>query len=363
MKPEVPQEPQTDERGRQLIGTYYDTTFGQVKANAFFNFNLPINADLSDTFLQERSIDSAVLKIPYDQGSFGDIETTQTIEFYQLEETITEDAIYGANASFDYSNEPVARWTGKFDPSGSFRVQLNERFLNQIRQADISQFTNNANFQNFFQGLAAIPANDFDINNKGGFAYWELINQASIVFYQPNGVRDSVLADQRSARVNTYDFDRTGALAQPGQFNNQFGFLQPLGGLKTTIRFKELGLLLKEGRINVHKAELIMPISRKYHDGRQPPDYIEMWADDNGEKSLTDTARFIDEQQVYREDKARYIQELLTAKSDDRQPQYGALNIRIPFEPPRGNPLLIKGANNPKGQGVKLILTLSKVEE
>ncbi len=365
-KYEETQSPRSDEQGRQLIGTYFDTTFGLFRANAFFNFNLPINGDFSDSFLNQRQIDSAVLKIPFADGSYGNLNTVQNIRFYRLTEPILESETYSPDTTFNYTKQPIGQWTNAFKNKSELRVKLNQNFTNFIKGASEAQLTNNQNFLNFFQGLAAIPQNDFSINNKGGIAYWRLLSQARIVFYQPNGIRDSILVDQRAARINTYEYDREGAFSQLNKTSNQFGLLQPPNGLKTTLSLDKeeangISELLSDGKVNIHKANFILPVSQEYHANRQLPTYLEIWADEDGDRSLTDTTEFNGERQQYRVDKPRYLQELLTALAENRPARFNELNFRIPFDPPRANGALIRGANNPNDTGVRIKVTFSKV--
>lgn len=365
-KPEKPEAPRSDERGRQLIGTYFDTTFGLFRANAFFNFNLPINGNFSDTFLNQRQIDSAVLKIPFDNGGFGNLNTVQNIRFYRLTEPLLEGDSYNPDTTFDYTEQPIGQWTNSPDPNSELRVKLNQNFVTYFEDASEAQLTNNQNFLNFFRGIAAIPQNEFFINGQGGIAYWRLLSQSRIVFYQPNGVRDSILVDQRGARVNTYEYKREGAFAERQSTSSQFGLLQPPSGLKTTMTLqkdvdKGISKLLSDGKVNIHKASFILPVSQEYHADKQPPPFLEVWADENGDRALTDTTEFNAERQQYRVDKPRYLQELLTAMAENRAARYNELNFRIPFDPPRANNALIQGSNNPTGEGVRIRVTYSKV--
>lgn len=365
-KYEKPEVPRSDEQGRQLIGTYFDTTFGLFRAKAFFNFNLPINGAFSDSFVNQRRIDSAILKIPFADGGFGNLKTVQNIRFYRLTEPILESETYSPDNTFNYTEQPIGQWTNALKNKSELRVKLNQNFIKFMKGASEAQLTNNQNFLNFFRGVAAIPQNDFFINGQGGIAYWRLLSQARIVFYQPNGVRDSILVDQRAARINTYSYDREGAFAQLNKTSNLFGLLQPPNGLKTTITLDKeeangISKLLADGKVNIHKANFILPVSQEYHANKQPPPYIEVWADDDGDRALTDTVEFNSERQQYRVDKPRYLQELLTAIADNRPARYDELNFRIPFDPPRANGALIRGSNNPNSKGVRVKVTYSKV--
>ena len=365
-KPEVPEEPRTDELGRQLIGTYFDTTFGLFQASAYFNFNLPINGNFSDSFLNQRQIDSAVLKMATGNGGFGDQGTIQQVNFYRIDQTIQESETFGPNASIDVLSDPIGRLTDSLVPNQTFRVKLDQDFVTFFKDASVAQLTNNQNFINFFQGVAAIPQDQFSQNREGGIAYLGLLGSARIVFYQPNGRKDSILVDQRSARFNTYKYNREEAFVEVGQPSSQYGFLQPPSGLKTTLNFQTneaegIRQLLDDGKVNIHKANIIFPVSPTYHKRDAPPPVMEVWAEDNGDRALTDTTQFNKNRQQYRIDKPRYVQEILTAIADDRPPRYGALNFRVPFDPPRSNPALLIGANNPDAEGVRVEVTFSKV--
>lgn len=367
-KPEEPTEPRTDELGRQLIGTYFDTTFGEVTAKAFFNFNLPINSDFSDSFLDQRSIDSAILKMPLGGGKFGDFSTVQTINFHRIDETIQESQTYGSDAEVKLINDPVGQWRDSLEPNTTMRVKLNDNFLDFFRGASVAQLTNNQNFTNFFKGLAAIPQDDFNVNRQGGIGFLRLLGRATIVFHQANGVRDSIVVDQRAARFNTYSYNRDDAFVTVGEPGKQFGFLQPPSGLKTTLTLDPnnpngISRLLDSGKVSIHKADIILPVSQQYHAEEPPPSVLEVWADDDGEQALQDTTKFNQARQYYRINKVRYVQEILTAKADNRKARFGKLNFRVPFNPPQANTGLLQGANNPGSKGVRLEVTFSKIQQ
>ena len=355
-----------DELGRQLVGTYYDTVFGQMKGKAFFNFQLP-REDFSDSFLDERIIDSAILTIPLDtrgNGGFGNFETQQTIEFFILDGAILERNPYDIRQDFQLESQPVAKWNDTFRLGQTLRVKLNDNFLEVFRNAEKGQLTTDVDFQNLFNGLGAVPADNFQQHNKGALAPMRLIDQASIVFYQPNGA-DSILVNDNAARTNTFSYDRSNATVELNTVNNKFAFVQPLGGVKTELRVPGAKQILDDSntKVNVHEAKINLPVSRKYHEDRKPPRTLEVWADLDGEQALRDTPSYNAEQRRYQLNKPRYLQEILVAESEDRPSRLGALNIRLPPRPPRANPLLINGANNPSERGVTLEITYSKVRK
>ncbi len=369
VKTQKAQSVRTDNLSRNLIGTYYDSVFGQVQSQLFFDFHLPFEG-LSDKFVNDRAnnIDSAILSIPYDENNdhLGNLNTPQTIEFYELQEKLNPDKDYLSDANLSYDGSKVfAEKSGPFkiNQRAHFKVKLKGAFVNKFENASSENFKNNEKLKAFFKGLAAIPQDNFQSNEKGAITYWQLKKGARIVFYHHNDLTDTLVVNDNSTSVGTYSLDHSNAIAS-AKPNPDYGFIQPMGGFKLLLQLPgSLKTIPEENRVKVHKATFTLPLSKKYHPKVvQPIGTLFMFNEDQGAIKFLDTANYRSKKVEYRFNNPTYLQRLLNAYYDQQTPNLSGLTVQIPNNlPVTANPLLIPKANKMGGKGVRMTLTYSKV--
>lgn len=360
---------ETDELTRDMLGTYFDTTFGRFKAMIYTNFKLADDG-FSETFInQPENVDSVILTLPFggDEAYFGNKSTEQTIAFYELEERIFRENAYRSDADLDHNDTKFGEWNGTLDPAkGELRVKMNQDMLDKFRNATEENLNSSESFEGFFNGLFIRPEDDFNSQSgQGAIAYLELQEGAQLDFYHNDTMKDSVLVNAESARINTYDSDISNASADTG-FSQDHAFVKPLGGLKATLTFDSLEKWVEDGLIAVHKAEVTLPASSFYHESHTPPDVLRMEATNSAGDVLTETeVDYQEEEQRYQFNIPLYFQDVFKSYAKGEQPDLGGLDISIPEdEPVLANPLLVPlGMNNGKTDSVKVEFTYSKVEE
>ncbi len=368
----------TNDLTQYLTGIYFDTVFGKVKANLFAGFDIPDDG-FSETFLDNRSnnIDSAVLLLPYndEQDFMGNPGNTQTWNLHELNEQIKtgDNASYSSNSTFKYANSPLTKRVGSFRPNKKeiLRVNLSGDFIDKFENASSGDLKGSGSFRSFFNGLAIIPQDNINNNRKGSVLTWELEDEdAGIVFYHNDGVKDTIRITDNSGTVNTFNLDKTKSLAG-SEFNDKYGFVQPMGGLKLTLRFPsdQLKSLIDDGKVTVHKATINIPASKSYHKDIRPSQSLFLFNEDQADIRFLDTAQYRSNTSRFLFNNPTYFQRLLNSYADNEEPMLSGLTIAAPNDqiannlPYSPNPVLVPKANNKKEKGVTLKLIYSNVTE
>lgn len=360
---------ETDELSRDMLGAYYDSTFGQSKAMIYASFKLP-GEGLSNDFINDsENTDSVILTLPYggQNAFFGNKGTEQTIAFYELNERIFRENAYESDVSLDFDDTPLAEWKGSLDPSNNqLRVKMNSEMLDKIQSASEEDLSSRESFEEFFNGLFIRPEDDFNGQHKtGAITYFQLQEGAQIKFYHNDTLQDSVLVNTESARINAYESDISQAAADTG-FGQNYAFIKPLAGLKATLKFDSLEQWVADGLIAVHKAEIVLPASSYYHEVNTPPEELKIEATNSAGEVVTETSvDYQSDDQQYVFNVPLYFQDLFKSYANGEVPDIGGLNVSIPEdEPVLANPLLVPlGMNNAGADSVKVELTYSKVDE
>ena len=361
----------TDDLSKNLIGTYFDTVFGQTKAEVYFNFSVP-DEGLSDTFINHvsGSIDSAFLNLPYADNSalIGELNTDQTLHFFELtEELDAQDGEYFSDDEISYDKaNPLAQYTGTFKPDKQdfFSIELSQDFLNKFENADPGDLEGTGSLKSFFNGMAAVPQDNFQNNRKGGILSWQLTEGANVVFYHHDGLRDTIRVADNDKRVNTYSLDRSEAFAS-SKGNANYGFIQPLGGLDLKLSLPDsVQNIVKDGKVSIHRASFNLPIDEAYGETVEPPKTVFLFNQDNEDIRFLDTAQYRSDESRYVFNNPTYVQALLDAYAEGGSSPFSGLTVQIPNNLPLSpNPLLIPKANKNGRGGVKMKLTYSKVSE
>ena len=150
----------TSNTGRLLVGYHEDEKLGAVTAKCIFQVgtNIPIRLGLHST-----EYVSLRLFLKKDGYSYYDTTQTQTISVYQLSKDIRLNKGYLYNTSkFTIDSTPLGTLTFMPRPHHSDSLEiilpdaLGQELMTMAQSADYRLATN-ANFINFFRGLALIP--------------------------------------------------------------------------------------------------------------------------------------------------------------------------------------------------------------
>ncbi len=357
---------QSDQYSRNLLGSHNDTILGSTKAAIFSTFELT-NRGFDSIYFQNSSIDSAklFLKFSADETHYGNLNTTQTFNIYQLDRPINQDKSYFSDTTFEYDeNDPIGSYTGKPDPSsGELKIQITDQsFLEKFEKASKTNLNDNKRFEDFFNGLAMVPQNSFSNGQQGAILYMDLVNDASNLTFYHNGTADSILIQETSKRVNTFENDLTPVEElDPGRLP-----LKPMAGYKLRIDLDALADSFGNESAIINKAKFtIKPHSNFHPNLDQVPPRLLLIKSGEAFDNLPDIQEnFPDlgenyyggnfKDNSYQINIPQHIQGLVNNDIENN-----GLNLIIPSDNPLiANPLIIQ--NNKSQKGVTLELVYSK---
>lgn len=279
----------TDElSGDNLLGSYIDPYFGKVESAIFAQLRLSAAVDFTPPSgnLNHLIVDSVMLYLKI-SDFYGNTEA-QNFEVYQLNEDLNIDSTY-------YSNTSKDSVIGNLVPSGKglitpkpfslgtvegllvdesiigIPLDINAVGWNIINQSGTGTLNGNdatGEFVDWYKGLL-IKTNTTQNTNEGGIIYTDLLNEFSkvTIFYRDTVGKDTIAYDlnfnAQSARFHRVNLDNSGfyvgdVLADSTLGQTQF-FTQTLGGVNGKIFFPYLEEYIKNGKVIVNKAELILP--------------------------------------------------------------------------------------------------------
>ncbi len=279
------------------VGSYVDDRFGLVSTGTATQLRLSLNnvgpADPS------MSCDSLVLSLAFASVDpvYGDLDP-QRISVFRLTGDLSTDSIYysnrqpategidlvlGAPASFTPAPTvgPVVNGD-TLDPQ--VRIPLDPALGNELlAQWGQSTMLDNASFMAFFKGLYVVADNPGQAALQGGVWRFNLLNGASkMTLYYHNGAGVNASFDfvigTSSARYTTVRFDRSLA-SVPGlaetlvdtTLGQTATYIQALGGMRTEVRFPNLGQYAGASLHALAKAELVVPVAGDFHPTYLPP--------------------------------------------------------------------------------------------
>jgi hypothetical protein len=387
-----------------VLGSYWDPTFGKVKASIYTQFVLPgseINFDFAPGQDETKlSCDSLVLSLSYSTTYYGDTTSAQTFTVYQMTNQIALNTAYKSDTAVQVYQVPLGSKTFypkphsrsvpiKGDTAGAqVRITLDKSLgqliLNQSGQAGLA---NNTNFLKMLNGLYIKPETNLSAAGKGAMLYLPMTDPfTKLTLYYKNYNLTSPVdtsvgfeVNTNAARFERFDHDYTVAapLVQaalvaakqsihPAQ---QVVYVSSLSGLKTKLDFPYLKNWNKVGAISINKAELTLKVIPDISSGYPVypsidkltlvtldslghevlvPDYLE------GTDYFGGTYDPINQQYVFHID--RYVQQILTGKQVNRGLYLIATNSDI-----AANRVVLGGGNNTAGYALKFRLSYTKL--
>jgi hypothetical protein len=269
----------TDGTQISLLGSIYDSVFGKTTASLYTQFSLAI---VSPDFGTNAQCDSMILAISY-AGYYGDTLTFQTVKVFELTDSLTSDTSYYSNQTItydptllaDYSFQPKPKdtvWIDGEPHNALFRIPMNTILGNKIIEAPSDVLASNKSFKEMFKGLY-ITMDPLMNPGTGAILYMNFYNSLSTIYlYYHNDENDSLLyrlslnstSLLRFGNFNHYGYAeatpefRNQLLNGDTTLGNQLIYLQSMGGVKTKIRFPYLMNWVKDHKIAVNEAQLII---------------------------------------------------------------------------------------------------------
>jgi len=269
-----------------LLGSYNDPVFGKSYSSFFSQFLLASNVSGFGSGVQ---LDSVVLSIAYN-NSYGNISSQQIIKVFELKTAILRENAYYSNIKdsnyVDFNNEVgsltfVPKLTDSVVVDGvkkapQLRIRLNNNFGYKLLTASPSVLSDNTSFTNYFKGLYLKSFNNDQLAGEGAILFFDMLKADSklTIFYSNtfitnvDGVETSVtvkdsysfLPNINAARINKFSHDYAATEVQSNLALSKSSkiFVQSMAGINGRISFPYLKDLLKEGKIAINKAELVL---------------------------------------------------------------------------------------------------------
>ncbi len=253
----------TDERSLALLGSYIDPIFGYAEASFLTQLKL---ASSNVSFGSNPIADSIVVYLDY-QSFYGDTNTQQSIEIYELEKSLYYDSTYYSNLNInEYIPGLKLIGTLTYFPrpnDTTLAIKLSDSFAQQLISASSTDLQSNENFTQFFKGFyfKALP-----VNQQGAIVYFNLLSKRSKVTLYYKNDNGSQLYDfifnSSCARVNLFKHDYS--ISQITSINDTTAqdsllYLQAMSGLNVKITFPYI-TQFSNNLLGFVKAELIIPV-------------------------------------------------------------------------------------------------------
>lgn len=264
----------TDERSLSPLGSYFDPEFGFTKAS--FACHLRLSASNVD-FSNVQKINGMELRLRY-KYHYGDSSTNQTVRVFRIKKNIYIDSVYYENFTFSDSElEFLAEAPLVVNSADTLvKIQMPQSLIEEfISTSNKTNFADNDKFLSFFKGIYVTTEN---VSSSGAIYVFDLISTKSqMVFKYNDSLSFNFLINSKSAIINMFEHDYSSASAriqnvlQDTTVNNQYCFVQSLGGLKVKLKFPQLIEKFQNGIFGINKAQLVLNIDVSTVDTKFPP--------------------------------------------------------------------------------------------
>lgn len=361
----------TDLNSLYLIGSYIDPIFGLTSTSLYTQFFLPKEGN---AFHPSTIVDSVVLSLAYDATHYGTLES-QNFKVYELTEALNKDSAYYSSQNLDYNPTPLASYS--FTPAPTTKVYIGGDTLSpQLRiPLPMSYGTSilnsptvikNDDFIAAFKGLYITPDNLGHVSGQGAILRFNLISASTKlrIYYHDTIVKPpfELLINSSTKRFNHFEHNYTSAdpLLQAQLSDSTLGqnmvYIQPLSGLKAKVNFSEIKNLIKENKIVVNKAEIIVQVDPANENTSYPlPSKLRSILPDSTGKEVLVLSEASKVNQSYILNVTRYIQTLL--ENEVEEYIYLVPNERLIA----ANRAILGGPANTSYK-MKLSLTYTKIE-
>ncbi|HEY0054161.1 MAG TPA: DUF4270 domain-containing protein [Pedobacter sp.] len=276
--------------GQNALGLIKDPLLGTTEANLAIALSLPSEGF---SFGDNPTLDSAILVLKYGDEFYGDsLSSKYVINVHQLTKPYNLGRNYYSSSSFPHDslsniggiNATRFAWRdsvrintivkgGADKPvivAPQIRIPITSSFINSnFINANSNTFKTNTAFNNLIKGLY-ITVNKTQSAGTGGIIFIDprsVISKLDIYYKTTTGtVIDTALASfpVATAASQIKHTRTTEVETQLNTTNTSASFatvyVQPLGGLRTKIKFPYLSKLNESGKISINKAELVIPV-------------------------------------------------------------------------------------------------------
>ncbi|MFZ1808884.1 MAG: DUF4270 family protein [Cyclobacteriaceae bacterium] len=307
----------TSSSGRVLVGAYDDEYFGKISSASYMQFGLQLSDEtggvVSWSVSDEATFDRVELVLYYDDYYYGDTTVNQSIDVFQLSESITGRLVgdydfvdttpsyfYSYAGLYNvsetaYNATPLASYSYRPYPGSgdSLEIRLDNKFGSiwlEYKKSNDLIIRDNASFINEFKGLMISNSTLSANNTVVGFDtektrirlwYWDQENDIRINKYQDFPLYQTEL------QYNKIDTDRSGTqltslvagVPLPASATNGEVFMQGGSGIFTKIDFPSLNGL---SNVAILQAELILTPLTESLSGNVPlPPTLSVYLVDN----------------------------------------------------------------------------------
>jgi hypothetical protein len=268
------------------LGVRNDAILGTTSAQVITQLTIPVNQfSFGPDFTQ---IDSVVLQLVYNSPTayYGLQNSTQSFSVYELTEDLIDnpDSQYFSNRSYLFQSTPLGTFSGNFAGMGDsvtvvsnnqiqrlaphLRIRItNSQFIARLANGESSGiFASNQAFRDAIKGLV-VRSEATPTAGQGAIAYINMNNASTALAIYYNGNRSVTFPITVNAiRANKFEHSfSTQVMSQlQPRFSQSFSntnFLQGLTSLKTRIFIPGLFDLVKDQKIAIVNAELVLKIA------------------------------------------------------------------------------------------------------
>ncbi len=376
----------SDETSYNLVGLNNDPIFGKNAASFYTQLRLSI---LEPDFGLYPITDSIVFSMVYDT-IYGDSNAQHTFKIYELNEDMYRDSIYFSNKEFLTKSTPVG--TKTFIPNykdsvivdgdtinkspALLRIHLNKSLGDKFL-SNSSKMETNEDFCKFFKGFYVTSSS---ATGEGSIMSFKLVDiQSKVTLYYHNMTDTSKYTfyiNDYAARVNHFNHTKY-QFANPFLKSQIFGdtakgqkvlYLQSMAGLKVHFSLPYLKDFVKEGKIAINKADLVLSVddSTDQSLGKySPPPQLMLVEERDGEMYvLVDQlegegyygGKYNKKTKEYKFNIARHIQQILDGVKENRTL---TIVVYTSHRTNIANRVVLKGPG--RSDGLKLHITYTKL--
>lgn len=345
-----------------LVGTYRDSAFGKAISSIYVQPLLSTNALVFKEDNETLTVDSMILSFEY-ADHFGDTSIIQTLEAFRLTETLDFESNYYSDTTIQAEPTPIGSLSFSPSPNGTTTIsqpnnsgfvdtvtvarQLRIPLSNTLAEEIISkqggtELANNDNFASYFQGIKLTPqAGTTVMDNQAAILYLKLTatNTKMTIYYTTTDSQNTVAKksvdfpiNTSSVRFNTFEHDYSGSavetVLQNPNMPSRFAFTEAMAGVETNIKFTSIKDELPNNVI-INKAELFIPAANgSYADsvGKARTIIVASRSEDGTLQFIPDAfenidyfgGTFIESENAYRFNIARYIQSYISGGQNDK---------------------------------------------
>lgn len=327
----------SDEFSNNMLGSYYDATFGKTKASIYTQVRLSVIPTFTD--LANTVVDSVVLSMNI-VDYYGEHDD-QTFEVYEISEDIYRDSNYYTNT--DISNKGIDLVKPGFETFAAsltnspvidgevldpqMRIRLNETFGDMILNSD--SLTSDAVFAEYFKGLYITVDDAGQPQGTGGIYSFDLEhNDTKITIYYHNStdtLNFEMPINDKCARFTSMKHDYSGTKVEQqladSTLGNEFYYVQAGQGLVGNLMIPGLSNLTNDGPIIINRAELYLPVQYYSASTYAPPTRVIAYGldDENEIYTMPDFnlgfsiygGNFDDDKKAFTFNIIRYIQDVV----------------------------------------------------